>query len=145
MILRVLLYFYPETQGFSCPLKVRRIRIGSELVVIPARLTSEPSRKTKWVASFRLSSTWTIYGYHLRTLCPSVSNNSRMILLSYLIPSYWIRGFPPIVGIRWFNLLVLAVAPALALYGFIALSLRKETMLFSLSYYLFSMIGDRLS
>jgi len=92
VILRVLLYFYPETQGFSCPLKVRRIRIGSELVVIPARLTSEPSRKTKWVASFRLKSTWTIYGYHFVPLCKQQLTNDTTVVLCY--PLILDSGFP---------------------------------------------------
>jgi len=68
-----------------------------------------------------------------------------ILLLSYLIPSYWTQGFPPIVGVRWFNLLVLVLTPALAFYGFMTVSLSKETVLFSLSYYIFSMIGDSFS
>jgi len=136
---RALLYFNVYPESVLCP-KAERIR-----VVIPARLT-------KW--AIKQSGSLLPALAHVdylqislkNFLCLSASNNLRMILLlSDLFPSCWIQGFPPIVGIRWLNLFVLAVAPALALYGFITLPLRKETMFFSLSYYIFSTIGDRLS
>jgi stearoyl-CoA desaturase (delta-9 desaturase) len=60
----------------------------------------------------------------------------------YLMPSYWTRNFPPIIGVRWFNLLVLTITPAIALYGFTNLSLKKETVIFSVLYYIFSMLGE---
>jgi len=65
-----------------------------------------------------------------------------MQLLTYFVPfPYWTRSFPPIVGVRWFNIAVLTITPAIALYGFMKLSLRKETMIFSMLYYIFSMLG----
>ncbi|KAJ3571726.1 hypothetical protein NP233_g3564 [Leucocoprinus birnbaumii] len=61
--------------------------------------------------------------------------------LRYLSPSHWTKNFPPVVGIRWFNVAVLTITPTIALYGFTNLSLKKETMIFSVLYYIFSMLG----
>ncbi|KXN86974.1 Acyl-CoA desaturase [Leucoagaricus sp. SymC.cos] len=65
----------------------------------------------------------------------------RTMPFTYLTPSFWTRKFPPVVGIRWFNLTVLTITPAIALYGIMTLPLKKETMIFSVLYYVFSMLG----
>jgi stearoyl-CoA desaturase (delta-9 desaturase) len=59
----------------------------------------------------------------------------------YFKPSYWTRDFPPIVGIRWFNVAVLTITPSVALCGFMMLSMKRETAFFSVIYYIFSMLG----
>ncbi|KAF8890431.1 hypothetical protein BD779DRAFT_1438474 [Infundibulicybe gibba] len=52
------------------------------------------------------------------------------------------HGFPPVKGVRWFNVGVLVLTPALAVYGFIAIhEYQRKTMIFALLYYLFSVIG----
>ncbi|KAF8632654.1 hypothetical protein AX17_004787 [Amanita inopinata Kibby_2008] len=50
-------------------------------------------------------------------------------------------GFPTIKGVRWFNLAVLTITPAIGIYGLLYTSLRRETTLFSAVYYVFSMLG----
>lgn len=49
--------------------------------------------------------------------------------------------FPDIKGVRWFNLLVLTITPAVAAYGFLFSPRRFETIVFSVIYYVFSMLG----
>ncbi|KAF9451566.1 hypothetical protein P691DRAFT_796578 [Macrolepiota fuliginosa MF-IS2] len=61
--------------------------------------------------------------------------------LTFLKLSYWTRDFPPVVGIRWFNVVVLTITPAISLYGFAILPMRRETAIFSIIYYIFSMLG----
>jgi hypothetical protein len=43
--------------------------------------------------------------------------------------------------IRWMNLAVLTVTPSLALYGLWSTSIQRPTLLFTIAYYLFSMLG----
>lgn len=51
------------------------------------------------------------------------------------------RNWPHVRSIQWFNLFVLVFTPALAMYGFIYVSWRLETLLCALVYYLFSTLG----
>nr|GAT58921.1 delta-9 fatty acid desaturase protein [Mycena chlorophos] len=51
------------------------------------------------------------------------------------------RGFPKILGVRWFNVAVLAAAPALWIFGVFFVPLTRKTLVFSCAYYLFSMFG----
>lgn len=51
------------------------------------------------------------------------------------------KGFPVIKGVRWFNVAVLTITPAIALYGILYASARRETVLFSAAYYIFTMLG----
>ncbi len=51
------------------------------------------------------------------------------------------HDFPPTKGFRWFNLAVLTVTPLVAVYGLIFVRVRRETLLFSMAYYVFSMLG----
>jgi stearoyl-CoA desaturase (delta-9 desaturase) len=53
------------------------------------------------------------------------------------------RNFPPNKGFRWFNIAVLTVTPMVAIYGLIFVRVRRETVLFSMAYYLFSMLGEQ--
>lgn len=54
-------------------------------------------------------------------------------------------GFPAVKGVRWFNLLVLTITPAIAGYGLIYARRQRETLLFSAAYYVFSMLGKKTS
>ncbi|KAJ6598464.1 delta 9-fatty acid desaturase protein [Mycena vulgaris] len=49
--------------------------------------------------------------------------------------------FPPIEGVRWFNVSVLVVTPLIALYGLLFVPLDRRTIMFAAAYYVFSMIG----
>ena len=51
------------------------------------------------------------------------------------------KGFPPITGIRWFNLSVLVFTPALALYGLLHVPILTQTLVWTALYYIFSMFG----
>ncbi|KAF8347549.1 delta 9-fatty acid desaturase protein [Amanita rubescens] len=51
------------------------------------------------------------------------------------------RRFPAMKGVRWFNVAVLTITPAIALYGILHASVRRETILFSAAYYIFTMLG----
>ena len=51
------------------------------------------------------------------------------------------EGFPPIHGIRWFNVAILVLTPLLALYGLHSVHIRRPTALFAFAYYTFSMLG----
>ncbi|KII85414.1 hypothetical protein PLICRDRAFT_44716 [Plicaturopsis crispa FD-325 SS-3] len=50
-------------------------------------------------------------------------------------------NFPTIKRVRWFNLGVLVVTPALALYGWHTTPMQQKTAIAALLYYLFSMLG----
>lgn len=50
--------------------------------------------------------------------------------------------FPPITGIRWFNLAILTITPAVAWYGLLYVQCCRRTLIFSGMYYLFSMFGE---
>ena len=52
------------------------------------------------------------------------------------------RKFPPTRGVRWFNVVVLTLTPLIAGYGIIGVVLSRETVLFSVAYYVFSMLGE---
>ncbi|KAF7377634.1 Acyl-CoA desaturase [Mycena sanguinolenta] len=49
--------------------------------------------------------------------------------------------FPPIEGIRWFNVAVLVLTPLIATYGLVFVPLDWKTVIFACAYYWFSMIG----
>ncbi|KAI4524963.1 hypothetical protein K525DRAFT_192776 [Schizophyllum commune Loenen D] len=51
-----------------------------------------------------------------------------------------LAGFPPIKGVRWFNVLVLVTTPAAALYGLCCTTLHSWTAAFAAAYYVFSML-----
>jgi Fatty-acid desaturase len=51
------------------------------------------------------------------------------------------QNFPEIKGVRWFNVSVLVITPAIAGYGLLFLPLRSDTMFFAMAYYVFSMLG----
>ncbi|KAF7324722.1 Acyl-CoA desaturase [Mycena kentingensis (nom. inval.)] len=51
------------------------------------------------------------------------------------------RGFPPIVGVRWFNVAVLLITPLVGLYGLVFVPVQRKTAAFAVAYYLFSMFG----
>ncbi|PPQ88169.1 hypothetical protein CVT25_005134 [Psilocybe cyanescens] len=51
------------------------------------------------------------------------------------------RGFPPTNGIRWFNLSILVLTPAIAGYGLWKVEVRWETAYWAMAYYVFSMLG----
>ncbi|KAG2004543.1 hypothetical protein CC2G_003094 [Coprinopsis cinerea AmutBmut pab1-1] len=52
------------------------------------------------------------------------------------------KGFPPIHGIRWFNVAVLTATPFLALYGLLATPhYNRATIAFAVVYYIFTMLG----
>lgn len=44
--------------------------------------------------------------------------------------------------IRWFNLIVVTLGPALSIYGFCTTELRKETLAFTLLGYVINMFGE---
>lgn len=54
---------------------------------------------------------------------------------------YFTKGFPTITGIRWFNLSVLVVTPALSLYGLLQVPILTSTIVWTTLYYIFSMLG----
>lgn len=51
------------------------------------------------------------------------------------------QKFPETNGIRWFNVAVLTLTPAVAYYGLLRAPCYRETVTFSVGYYLFSMLG----
>jgi stearoyl-CoA desaturase (delta-9 desaturase) len=52
------------------------------------------------------------------------------------------RHFPVVKGIRWFNLSVLLVTPTVAIYGVLFVPHEPKTLIFSLVYYTYSMLGQ---
>ncbi|KIJ35025.1 hypothetical protein M422DRAFT_181218 [Sphaerobolus stellatus SS14] len=51
-------------------------------------------------------------------------------------------NFPPVKGYRWFNMAILIVSPALAIYGLLTgQPYNLKTLIFACFYYLFSVIG----
>ncbi|RDB26731.1 Acyl-CoA desaturase [Hypsizygus marmoreus] len=51
------------------------------------------------------------------------------------------QNFPVITGVRWFNILVLTGTPAIAGYGIWSIPRSRETIIFAVAYYVFSMLG----
>ena len=47
--------------------------------------------------------------------------------------------------VRWFNLAVLTITPALGVYGAFTTPLRTPTLLWSVAYYVISMLGMGIS
>jgi stearoyl-CoA desaturase (delta-9 desaturase) len=60
------------------------------------------------------------------------------------MPPPLMNNFPPIIGVRWFNLSVLIVTPVVAGYGLFVAPLLRGTALFAMLYYVFSMLGELL-
>jgi len=54
---------------------------------------------------------------------------------------HWER-FPTTRGIRWFNFLALSITHLIAAYGLWTVEIRKNTALFAVAYYAFSMLGE---
>lgn len=54
---------------------------------------------------------------------------------------YLAKGFPPITGVRWFNLAVLVITPALSLHGLFRVPILTRTVIWTALYYCFSMLG----
>ena len=52
------------------------------------------------------------------------------------------ENFPPIKRIRWFNLVILLITPALGLYGLLTIPLYSKTLAFSVLCYIISMLGE---
>lgn len=48
---------------------------------------------------------------------------------------------PAITGVRWFNLAILTVTPAIAVYGLVLAPRLRGTVTFAVLYYVFSMLG----
>ena len=57
------------------------------------------------------------------------------------IIEYLTKSFPHITGIRWFNLSVLVITPALSLYGLFRVPFLTSTVVWAALYYIFSMLG----
>lgn len=55
------------------------------------------------------------------------------------------QGFPTITGIRWFNLSVLVITPALSLYGLLYVPILRKTVVCTSLYYVYSMLGRCLA
>lgn len=51
------------------------------------------------------------------------------------------KGFPTITGIRWFNLGVLVLTPAVALYGLLWVPILPKTAICAVGYYVYTMLG----
>ncbi|KAG6331140.1 hypothetical protein ID866_7948 [Astraeus odoratus] len=51
------------------------------------------------------------------------------------------KGFPAITGIRWFNLAILVITPALALYGLLRVPILPKTAISAVCYYIYTMLG----
>ncbi|TFK23314.1 delta 9-fatty acid desaturase protein [Coprinopsis marcescibilis] len=49
--------------------------------------------------------------------------------------------FPPTAGIRWFNVGVLTMTSILSIYGLYTVHYNRQTTLFSVAYYIFTMLG----
>ena len=60
---------------------------------------------------------------------------------SYM-PSSLTQKFPATNGIRWFNVAVFAITTLIAVYGLLTVKLRRDTVFFSVAYYIFSMLGE---
>lgn len=54
---------------------------------------------------------------------------------------YLAKGFPPVTGVRWFNLSVLVITPVLSLYGLFYAPILSATVVWTTLYYIFSMLG----
>ncbi|KAF8436257.1 hypothetical protein L210DRAFT_3762346 [Boletus edulis BED1] len=54
---------------------------------------------------------------------------------------YFTKGFPSIAGVKWFNLSVLVITPALSLYGLFRVPILSKSVVWSAVYYIFSMVG----
>jgi len=50
-------------------------------------------------------------------------------------------SLPLIQRIRWFNLAVLTITPAIGAYGVWAVKAQRDTVAFAIAYYVFSMLG----
>ena len=57
------------------------------------------------------------------------------------VVDYLTKGFPHITGVRWFNLSVLMITPALSLYGLFEVPILTGTVVWTALYYIFSMLG----
>jgi hypothetical protein len=80
-------------------------------------------------------------GFTIRLL---LSNNSFHVYVSNppgAMPAPF-SNFPPIVGVRWYNVFVLTVTPLIAGYGLLVAPLHRGTVVFSMLYYVFSMLGQ---
>lgn len=53
-----------------------------------------------------------------------------------------IQDFPAIKRVRWFNVSVLVITPAIAVYGLFCVQPQYKTLLFAVLYYIFSMLGE---
>lgn len=53
-----------------------------------------------------------------------------------------LANFPPIRGVLWFNLCILLFTPILTLYGLVYVHFKRETLVCSILYYVFSTIGE---
>ncbi|KAK7040756.1 hypothetical protein VNI00_009662 [Paramarasmius palmivorus] len=55
--------------------------------------------------------------------------------------SSWTKNFPELKGIRWFNVMVLTVAPALGIRGLLFEPITRPTAWFTGLYYMFTILG----
>jgi len=53
-------------------------------------------------------------------------------------------GFPPIQGVRWFDVAILLLMPALSIYGMLYVPLKAETAYLSAFFYFWTMLGTLL-
>ena len=53
------------------------------------------------------------------------------------------QKFPVTDGIRWFNVAVFTITTLIAVYGVLTVRLRRDTLFFSVAYYIFSMLGEK--
>ncbi|KAG7095189.1 hypothetical protein E1B28_005966 [Marasmius oreades] len=51
------------------------------------------------------------------------------------------KNFPEILGVRWFNVAVLATTPCISLVGLLLQPARRQTVWFAIFYYAFTMLG----
>ena len=51
------------------------------------------------------------------------------------------QSWPTIRGVHWFNCAVLATSSCIGLYGALYVHIRRETAIFSVAYFFFSMLG----
>lgn len=54
------------------------------------------------------------------------------------------KGFPTITGVKWFNLAVLVITPAIALYGLLRVPMLTKTAISAAAYYVYTMLGTLL-
>ena len=59
------------------------------------------------------------------------------------MPSSLTQKFPATNGIRWFNVAVFTITTLIAVYGLLTVKLRRDTVFFSVAYYIFSMLGEK--